>query len=599
LRSPTLSAAALLRGAAPILAAAALLLGCVRPAPALVRIDFEQAYYVHPGRQVWDFSILREGETFHIFYHTIPETDPGASNADTLWHSSSDDLRHWAAPHPVITSGPASWKAEAVWAPDVVRLPGAGLWMMAYTGCDGGLNQRIGMAYSPDLSNWVESDINPVVQPDSTQYIWSSTGMWSDFRDPFVYQSGNLWHMLVTAKKQLDVPTGVVYHATSADLVNWSDVGPLFTHDGDQRWRVLESCQYHVIGQTHHLLFGEFDTSGVTVLSAASPDGWTMADRRLLDYGYAPEVDEIEPGVWLYARLAPYLRADDTTLAYVVRADTLTHAADGSDLAVFRPHPLDRDWAYRIGTANLGNPVFEDNPVWRGEPSVGHVGHGWYGSAEYYQGPLSGRGAPGTRLGDSVTGRLESRPFTVTGNRMRLLVGGGHYPETCYVALVDTASGEILLSETGHGADTMTPRQWDLRPFAGRVCRIDIVDAESGVMGRINVDEIVEEMDLPAPVADLPRGGAVRAWRAAPNPFNPATTIAFELDRARDVTVSVHDLRGRLVWRSAVLAGAAGPNAVTWRGQTTAGRPAPAGSYVYRIAAAGARPVTGKISLVK
>jgi hypothetical protein len=37
------------------------------------------------------------------------------------------------------------------------------------------------------------------------------------------------------------------------------------------------------------------------------------------------------------------------------------------------------------------------------------------------------------------------------------------------------------------------------------------------------------------------------ALSASPNPFNPRTTIAFTLDKAKDVAIDVHDLRGRHV----------------------------------------------------
>jgi hypothetical protein len=104
-----------------------------------------------------------------------------------------------------------------------------------------------------------------------------------------------------------------------------------------------------------------------------------------------------------------------------------------------------------------------------------------------------------------VTGILESRHFIVTGQRMDLLVGGGNYPSTCYVALVDPSDSTIIYSETGLDDDLMTPRHWDLIPYQGRECVIRIVDLETADFGHINVDEIVEILDLdpPAPPTDV------------------------------------------------------------------------------------------------
>jgi hypothetical protein len=469
------------------------------PAAALVRFDFEQPYYQHTGRQVWDFSLVRTDSVHHIFYHSIHEETPNAAFADTIWHATSTDLRHWQPPVPVLTSGQGYWDQKAVWAPEIFRDDAGARWVLAYTGVDSLNNQRICLAFSDDLHQWTKSTGNPVVEPDPALYIWDPAGTWGDFRDPFIYRQDDQWHLLVTAKQFLGSGNGVIYHGVSDDLENWTDVGPLFIHDGAEKWRVLESVQYKVIGDFHHLLFGEFDTNGVTILSAADPTDWTMANRTILDYGYAPELDEFDPGVKVFSRITPFQLPLSSDLAYVVRFDTLQTDPDGSDPMVVRAHPLDYNWATRIGTANLGNPIFGDNPLWRGEPSVGLVGHGYYGSKEYYHGPLSGRGSPGTQLGDGVTGTLISKPFVVAGDRMTLLVGGGNFPETCYVALVDEADGTILRSETGQNSDPMTPREWDLTPFIGRTCTIHIVDNESGYFGHINVDEIIEIQNDPPP----------------------------------------------------------------------------------------------------
>lgn len=460
---------------------------------------------------MWDFSIIRPDSVYHIYYHTILESTPHATRADTIWHATSPDLKHWDIEGPILTAGPDSWDSGAMWAPDVFRDETNNRWVIAYTGCDSQMNQRICMAYSEDLFTWNKSSTNPTVVPDTNQYVWDPSHSWSNFRDPFVYRQDNQWHMLVTAQQWLGVNTGVLYHGTSIDLENWLDVGILFAHDGTDRWRVLESAQYHVIGDYHHLLFGEYDTPGITLLSAQQPGDWTMANRVLLDYGYAPEIDEFDPEARIFSRLAPYLQPNGIDLAYVVRLDTLLTDPDGANPLVHKPHPLDDDWPVHTGTANLGNPIFGDNPLWRGEPSVGMVGNGYYGSKEYYQGPLSGRGGPGTQLGDGVTGILESHPFIVTGQRMFLLVGGGDYPTTCYVALVNASDSTIIFSETGQDSDPMTPREWNLVPYQGLECIIRIVDEETGPFGHINVDEIVEIYDVEAP--GLPTS-VVAAYRA-------------------------------------------------------------------------------------
>lgn len=83
-----------------------------------------------------------------------------------------------------------------------------------------------------------------------------------------------------------------------------------------------------------------------------------------------------------------------------------------------------------------------------------------------------------------------------------------------------------------------------------------------------------------------------------PNPFNPSTQIRFELARAGDVELDVHDVRGRLLRRLSGSGLAPGVHAVTWDGQDDAGRPQPSGIYLYEIFSRGWRE-RGRMTLVR
>jgi len=68
-----------------------------------------------------------------------------------------------------------------------------------------------------------------------------------------------------------------------------------------------------------------------------------------------------------------------------------------------------------------------------------------------------------------------------------------------------------------------------------------------------------------------------------PNPFNPRTAILFTMDQPGLATLSVADLRGRIV---AVLASATygpGTHRLTWNGQDAAGRAVASGTYYVRL----------------
>ena len=68
-----------------------------------------------------------------------------------------------------------------------------------------------------------------------------------------------------------------------------------------------------------------------------------------------------------------------------------------------------------------------------------------------------------------------------------------------------------------------------------------------------------------------------------PNPFNPETQIAFELDATTPVTLTVFDAAGRELRVLVDATLSAGSHTVTWDGRTSEGRPAPSGTYIYRL----------------
>ena len=571
-------------------------------ASALIKFDFEQKYYIHPDRQVWDFCMIRSEGTYHIFYHSILESTPTAAFADTIWVAKSEDLKHWNTPSPILVTGPDWWDGEAMWAPDVIWDQRNQRWTMAYTGVDSLMVQRACLAHSTDLVTWNKEPSNPVFQPDSQVYYWNPTQQWSSFRDPFLYNQGGVWNMLSTAAYRMGgypgEPLGIIHICRSTDLLTWTDAGIFWANNGNNPDHVLESCQYHVRDLWHHLYFAEYDVYGVSHVSSQTFGGWNMADRTIIDWGGAPEIKQFDPGVDLFARLATYQRNQTGYISYVVRFDTLTYPADGSIPDVLSVHPLDENWVEHVGTSALGNPTFGDNTFERGEEPCGLVGNGWFGSREYYQGPLSGRGSPGTTLGDFATGHLKSRVFRVTGNFIEFLIGGGYYPETCFIALVNAANDSILLKTTGTGQETMALRAWNVQPYLGQEVYIYIVDDEQGDMGHINLDEITEVINPPA---SLPREAASLVSRhgASPNPTNPATSIHYELNRPGSVKVTVHDLRGRLIWQTPPTRQPVGPHAIIWRGTDSQDRLVPAGVYLYGIQVDGHLAGRGKIAVVK
>ena len=86
--------------------------------------------------------------------------------------------------------------------------------------------------------------------------------------------------------------------------------------------------------------------------------------------------------------------------------------------------------------------------------------------------------------------------------------------------------------------------------------------------------------------------------RAAPNPFNPRTTVSLDVAHGGRARLAVYDLRGRLVrvLRDGVVD--AGRVDAVWNGRDAAGREAPAGVYLLRAEWAGAT-ASAKLALVR
>ncbi len=93
------------------------------------------------------------------------------------------------------------------------------------------------------------------------------------------------------------------------------------------------------------------------------------------------------------------------------------------------------------------------------------------------------------------------------------------------------------------------------------------------------------------------------AWRfklhpSTPNPFNPVTTIRFELDRAGPARVEIFDLAGRLVRTLAQGRREVGLFGIVWDGTDGRGQRVPSGIYLLRFESTG-RIATQKLTVLK
>lgn len=108
----------------------------------------------------------------------------------------------------------------------------------------------------------------------------------------------------------------------------------------------------------------------------------------------------------------------------------------------------------------------------------------------------------------------------------------------------------------------------------------------------------VQLLPVQTGVGETPRAAATELLPNHPNPFNPSTTIQYELAAASDVRLVVFDAAGRQVRRLVETREGAGPHRIIFDGRDDAGRPMASGVYFYRLEA-GTTTQTRKMVLLK
>jgi hypothetical protein len=81
----------------------------------------------------------------------------------------------------------------------------------------------------------------------------------------------------------------------------------------------------------------------------------------------------------------------------------------------------------------------------------------------------------------------------------------------------------------------------------------------------------------------LPNSFALQ--HARPNPFNPSTTIAYEVPEQAQITLTIYNLLGQEVVRLVDQVQAAGTYEVIWNGRNVHGQPVGSGIFLYRMSA--------------
>lgn len=164
-------------------------------------------------------------------------------------------------------------------------------------------------------------------------------------------------------------------------------------------------------------------------------------------------------------------------------------------------------------------------------------------------------------------------------------------PKTGVVATNPTVGAAIGNQPPGAGDKHFAGRIDDVRLY-----RRALLPAEIALLAN---PELVSAVDPESGDRNGdPQATGVRLRANVPNPFNPMTTIRFDLHRTGPVALDVYDLRGRHVRRLAEGRQESGSYAVVWDGRDANGRAVASGTYLYQLRA-GATSQVRRMLLVR
>lgn len=219
--------------------------------------------YRPDDRWVWDFWLVQDGSLWHMFHLQAPRTVPPEQRHwhAVVGHATSSDLVNWSPQTTAVEPGvPGTWDDTAIWTGSVI-LHHSGRWLMAYTGITQAKDsyiERVGLAWSDDLTEWEKEPSNPVLESDPRWYENPGSSQWQHgWRDPFLIPTGDGRYSMLLSARLADAGSpfraGAIGAATSDDGINWIAREPIPGTDG--HFAQLEVPQLVTAGDRHHLIF--------------------------------------------------------------------------------------------------------------------------------------------------------------------------------------------------------------------------------------------------------------------------------------------------------------------------------------------------------
>ena len=218
---------------------------------------------------------------YHLFY----QHNPGSHAWGNIhWgHAATQDLFHWADYPIALSPTPGGWDESGCWSGCAINFHHIPTLM--YTARKGEEELVcIATSQDEDLSTWQKHPQNPAyVVPPKDRAL-------SGFRDPFVWQNGLGWYMIIGSG--YPGKGGVIFLYNSNDLMRWELVGPLFEGDNLDYGDMWECPNLLHIGEKYLLLISVVAQKRVIYFTGDLHDGkFIPKNQGVFDAGgsyYAP-----------------------------------------------------------------------------------------------------------------------------------------------------------------------------------------------------------------------------------------------------------------------------------------------------------------------
>jgi hypothetical protein len=139
---------------------------------------------------------------------------------------------------------------------------------------------------------------------------------------------------------------------------------------------------------------------------------------------------------------------------------------------------------------------------------------------------------------------------------------------------------------------------WTVPDSSSETSRIRVVAKDAAGLAWYDDSDGDFSVDAVAGVTESPASKLFALEQNVPNPFSPATRIAYTIPRASRVGLGIYDISGRLVRQLVDDDLPAGDYIIIWDGKTESGETAATGVYFYRLSAGG-KELDRRMILVK